>query len=173
MNTQIQQIIDRFTTAHGYNRWLDASELEQLLNNFVEELGKAGLLMPTLSAGALALCQERERQVSQKGFTARHDHFEPLLAFVQASMYYTECGFFAYRHRNDSDCVERMVSDDPQSKDIRNKWPFLWDKANRKPSVNAVLNFTKAEALLAAIIDKLMDEEAFDEWYNLHKQIKQ
>ena len=129
--------------------------------------------MPTLSAGALALCQERERQVSQKGFTARHDHFEPLLAFVQASMYYTECGFFAYRHRNDSDCVERMVSDDPQSKDIRNKWPFLWDKANRKPSVNAVLNFTKAEALLAAIIDKLMDEEAFDEWYNLHKQIKQ
>ena len=173
MNTQIQLIIDRFTTAHGYNRWLDASELEQLLNNFVEELGKAGLLMPTLSAGALALCQERERQVSQKGFTARHDHFEPLLAFVQASMYYTECGFFAYRHRNDSDCVERMVSDDPQSKDIRNKWPFLWDKANRKPSVNAVLNFTKAEALLAAIIDKLMDEEAFDEWYNLHKQIKQ
>ena len=111
MDTQIQQIIDRFTTAHGYNRWLDASELEQLLNNFVEDLRKAGLLMPTLSAGALALCQERERQITQKGFTAQHDHFQPLLGFVQAALYYTECGFFAYRHRNDSDCIERMVSD--------------------------------------------------------------
>ena len=172
MDPQIQQIIDRFTTAHGYNRWLDASELEQLLNNFVEELRKAGLLMPTLSAGALALCQERERQITQKGFTAQHDHLQPLFGFVQAALYYTECGFFAYRHRNDSDCIERMVSDNLRSKDIRNKWPFVWDKAHRKPSNNAIFNFTKAGALLAATIDKLMDEEAFREWYNQQTQFK-
>lgn len=94
--------------------------------------------------GAQMIAYERERHKTVEGYTAQHDRQHCDLELTRAA----ECYIDAAKAR-----VRGLL-------DYANK-PFYWpfEDATWKPSPSAVKMLVKSGALLAAEIDRLLEEE--------------
>ena len=89
--------------------------------------------------GADLICQERRRQIEVKGYNAYHDFREPLNHLVAGGISYAICDI-------DEECASAW-------------WP--WELDQWKPK-DRMRNLIRAGALIAAAIDKMLDEEDFE-----------
>ena len=94
-----------------------------------------------MKTGIELIAEERERQVSQEGWTPEHDQEHRLGELAKAAACYAV-------HHTDADVIE---SDE-------DAWPWAekWDKRGNDP----VRNLVKAGALVAAEIDRIQKREA-------------
>lgn len=113
-----------------------------------------------MSKGAELIAAERQRQIEQEGFDAKHDFREELSDMVKAANYYAEAATFA----RDYDCGERQIELMKDGMGFNCKWPFGWDKQWCKPSADPIRNLVKAGALIAACIDKIQHEKDFEQY---------
>lgn len=88
--------------------------------------------------GADLIARERDRQVSEEGWTPEHDDHHDRSEMARAALGYT------------IRAVEQTWGPYP-GKDL---WP--WDPSRWKPSDDPVRNLVKAGALVAAEIDRLL-----------------
>jgi hypothetical protein len=88
------------------------------------------------SAGAGLIAQERQRQVTHEGYDPAHDDEHGRGELVQAARAYAACYLL------------------PKFNADHAGWP--WDAASFKLSDDPVVNLTKAGALIAAEIDRLL-----------------
>lgn len=85
--------------------------------------------------------QERKRQIEVEGYDALHDFREPLNCIVSAAISYAMCDI------------------DMEEAEAWWHWDFMyWKPKDRRR------NLVRAGALIAAAIDKIQDEEKFEEW---------
>jgi hypothetical protein len=94
--------------------------------------------------GSTLIADERLRQVTQEGFTAKHDaELAPGQLWKAACAYLLHLGF-------------------PQARGIPSVWPwhtFWW-----KPSADPLRNLVKAGALIAAEIDRMQGTRPTSPW---------
>ena len=91
--------------------------------------------------GAELIAAERQRQVEDEGWTAKHDSTHRAGELAAAALCYISHGHPVQFRVLDFDEV----------------WP--WDRYWWKPSKNGIRNLVKAGALIAAEIDRLQREE--------------
>lgn len=84
--------------------------------------------------GAWDIYEERLRQVTEEGFSSKHDDQWDAEELVQAAKVYIDENYPFY--------------DAPM-------WPYRWDRKWHKPSKDPIRNLIKAGALIAAEIDRL------------------
>lgn len=94
-----------------------------------------------LTPGAERIALERQRQIEQEGWTPEHDREHKQNEMIEAAMCY------AY-----PDTAARHPVGDPPA-----GWP--WEKKWWKPSPSRVRNLEIAGALIAAEIDRCLNEE--------------
>lgn len=92
------------------------------------------------TTGARLIAAERQRQISQEGWTPEHDDEHQRHELIVAAMAYANGSLF-----------ESAGSVPPDY------WP--WDEVSWKPSDDPIRNLTKAGALIAAEIDRLQRKE--------------
>lgn len=86
--------------------------------------------------GVKLIEQERNRQITEEGYGYEHDRQESLEELLRAAVCYAKVNY------------EDITIDD---------WPKSWDYRYFKPTVT-LKNLQKAGALIAAAIDKYLDE---------------
>ncbi len=86
--------------------------------------------------GVKLIEQERNRQITEEGYDYEHDRQESLEELLRAAVCYTKVNY------------EDITIDD---------WPKSWNYTYWKPTVT-LRNLQKAGALIAAAIDKYIDE---------------
>lgn len=91
--------------------------------------------------------RERQRQIEEKGYDARHDFREPLNSIVAAAVSYAMC---------DIDMKEAEA------------W-WQWDFRHWKPK-DRKRNLVRAGALIAAAIDKIQMEEQLERYEQEKKE---
>jgi len=99
-----------------------------------------------MKTGIELIADERERQITQEGWTPEHDDCHRSGELNDAAIGYSQAA--AYQARGES--LAMIMSAVPAGM-IR--WP--WEDSWWKPSVDPVRNLTKAGALIAAEIDRL------------------
>jgi hypothetical protein len=82
--------------------------------------------------------QERNRQITEEGYDYEHDKQESLNELLKAAVCYTKVNY-----------VDIDFED----------WPQTWDYRYWKPTTT-LRNLQKAGALIAAAIDKILDESS-------------
>lgn len=96
--------------------------------------------------GAELIAAERQRQISEEGWTADHDNEHEDGEMAKAACCYAD----------HDDICRRRYDESPHE-----HWP--WDEEWWKPSGNRIRDLTKAGALIAAEIDRLQRGSALDE----------
>jgi len=91
-----------------------------------------------MKSGIELIAAERERQISEEGWSASHDDTHRNRQLAQAALAY--CEFEAFPHPT-------------YSGDAPATWP--WEIRWWKPDENPIRNLVKAGALIAAEIDRL------------------
>ena len=86
--------------------------------------------------GVKLIEQERNRQITEEGYDYEHDRQESLEELLRAAVCYAKVNY---------EPIERS------------EWPHSWDYSYWKPTVT-LRNLQKAGALIAAAIDKYLDE---------------
>lgn len=86
--------------------------------------------------GEELISQERERQITQEGWTPKHDDEHVDGELLDAA--------YCYLYSEDVNCYESGI---PFG------WP--WEPRSWKPSEDIIINLVKAGALIAAEIDRL------------------
>lgn len=89
--------------------------------------------------GVKLIEQERNRQITEEGYDYEHDRQESLEELLRAAVCYTKVNY------------DGVTIDD---------WPKSWDYTCWKPSVT-LRNLQKAGALIAAAIDKCINENHY------------
>lgn len=97
------------------------------------------------SEGANLIEVERCRQVEREGFSLEHDDSHDRGELIEAATAYIMAAIKCERH-------ERYMNKQPPK-----QWP--WDDSDWKPSDDTIRNLTKAGALLAAEIDRLLRQQ--------------
>jgi hypothetical protein len=97
-------------------------------------------------SGLARITDERLRQIKAEGWTVEHDAEHRLGELAQAAMCYTLVANMITRWGSDGMNLSRMPS-----------WP--WDERWWKPSGDAVRNLEKAGALIAAEIDRILNDK--------------
>ena len=92
-----------------------------------------------ISRGATLIKDERERQIREEGWDAKHDDKHKLSELISAAICYADCA----RDKSGFHC-SRFPSN----------WP--WDEKSWKPTGDSIKDLTKAGALIAAEIDRLL-----------------
>ena len=92
--------------------------------------------------GADLIAAERDRQVTEEGFTPEHDDAHIPGDLARAGAAYTMLAFAPKEF-------------------VRNLWP--WPRAQFKPSDDPIRNLVRAGALIAAELDRLLRQQARDE----------
>ena len=105
--------------------------------------------------GIELIAKERKRQIEEKGFNAKHDHDHKSndLALAGAIYALPEKArlFVSYGNNGDKESYYPLL------------WPF--EMKNYKPSPNdRKRELIKAGALIAAEIDRIIDEERFEQY---------
>ena len=99
--------------------------------------------------------RERQRQVEEEGYDARHDFRHTLKEFINAAIAYAIYEDDAYVSGDDGEtCCEKL-------------WP--WDKEFWKPK-DRKRNLVRAGALIAAAIDKIQMEEQLERYEQEKKE---
>lgn len=98
------------------------------------------------ATGTDLIREERRRQIEEEGYDANHDFREPLNCIVAAAVSYAMC---------DIDMKEAEA------------W-WQWDFKYWKPK-DRRRNLVRAGALIAAALDKMQDEEEFEEYKRNNK----
>ena len=91
--------------------------------------------------GIELIAKERQRQIEEEGYDAKHDFREPLNRFIAGAVSYAVF---------DIDEGEAFAW-----------WP--WDYEYWKPK-DRKRNLIRAGALIAAALDKMQDENDFEKW---------
>jgi len=99
-----------------------------------------------MKTGTQLIEEERQRQISQEGWTPEHDSAHRSGDLNDAAIVYAQAA--AYQARGES---HEMIQSAQKAGMIR--WP--WEDAWWKPSADQVKNLVKAGALIAAEIDRL------------------
>ncbi len=107
--------------------------------------------------GIERITKERYRQISEEGFDKEHDANEKFNNLIKAVLYYTEASVFAYEYGDKN--PEYVVDLMKQQELFKNTFPFEWNKKWCKPSAEPIRNLEKAGALIAAAIDKIINEQ--------------
>jgi hypothetical protein len=92
-----------------------------------------------MKTGIELIADERERQVSQEGWTPEHDNEHEECELTEAAVCYALTGREV--------ALQATVCPNPSG------WP--WDMKSWKPSPDPIRNLVKAGALIAAEIDRL------------------
>jgi len=98
-----------------------------------------------MRTGAQLIAEERERQISQEGWTLAHDDGHDMAQLSGAAACYAIAG-------NEAAMGNTIHAPMP------GLWP--WSESWWKPSADPIRNLTKAGALIAAEIDRLQRKEA-------------
>lgn len=98
------------------------------------------------------IAAERERQLAEKGWTPQHDdeHSDGELAYAAESY------AFAAACQSHGDGVPPGMLHSR----VPNHWPPAWSEDWWKPSEDPIRNLSKAGALIAAEIDRLIRAQA-------------
>lgn len=94
--------------------------------------------------GAELIAFERQRQITEEGWTYEHDRNHTQAELVRAAMCYA-----------DRAGLQIISSQGGDQLRMRPSWP--WDMRSWKPKSNPLDNLVKAGALIAAEIDRLQD----------------
>jgi hypothetical protein len=107
--------------------------------------------MSEQKTGAELIAAERQRQVTEEGYTAEHDigHVDELL---QAAKCYAETARFHLRHPEAWQWQSPVPVDDDTG---QRYWP--WNDEEWKPGIDPVRMLEKAGALIAAAIDAVTE----------------
>ena len=95
--------------------------------------------------GAKLIARERNRQVTKEKFTSAHDDEHELGEMTQAAIIYATAE------------VRQMKMENLDDPFWAEDWP--WENGDFKPSPDAIRNLTKAGALIAAEIDRLLRKQ--------------
>lgn len=98
-----------------------------------------------MKTGIELITEERQRQISQEGWTPSHDDKMRHGQLAAAALTYTEAHLI--RENFNEDKVPGMICDV-----MMERWP--WDEEGFK-TTNSIRDLTKAGALIAAEIDRL------------------
>lgn len=98
-----------------------------------------------MKTGIELITEERQRQVSQEGWTPSHDDDMRHGQLAAAALTYTDAHLI--RENYNESLVPRMICDV-----MMQRWP--WDEQSFK-TTNSIRDLTKAGALIAAEIDRL------------------
>jgi hypothetical protein len=103
-----------------------------------------------MTRGTELIDAERDRQITEEGYTAKHDK-DHAWELIRAGALYADqtaqrIKGFPYLPAGVTD-----ISDDP--------WVWPWDASYWKPTGDPVRDLVKAGALIAAAIDSLLEEE--------------
>lgn len=91
------------------------------------------------TTGAYLIAEERERQISDEGYSSEHDHLHPSYVLAKAGVAYA-------------------LLDIPKKRDVAMKTYWPWERAQFKPK-DKKRNLIRAGALIAAAIDRMATEE--------------
>jgi hypothetical protein len=92
------------------------------------------------AGGAELITEERQRQISQEGWTPEHDDGHDGSEMLRAAVCYVNCASLQSTH-----CI--------QPEGVPGLWP--WESSQWNPSPDPVRNLVIAGALIAAEIDRL------------------
>lgn len=118
-------------------------------SNFERLCKKYKLTLPPLVLnGVQRIEKERQRQIEREGFDASNDKKSSPADFMKAAVSYINS---AYISLNGSSLEKRKES-------MQECWPETWDKDFCKPSEDIKRDLVKAGALIAAAIDRILNE---------------
>lgn len=143
-------LFDAQACLHGY-LWLlevEKREEETLRKLYTDSLQSRRAIedqvpIGLFSIGAITIMRERERQISQKGYTPRSDAVYTLGQLTQGAICYAETAHVQ---------IAKGITTLPPCY-VHKDWP--WDRSTFKPSADPKVNLAKAAAMLAADFDRL------------------
>ena len=107
------------------------------------------------------IAEERKRQIEKEGFDAKHDHEHRDNDLAIAGAIYA------------APEKARLFVSNGKDGDKQDYYPLLWpfDRKSYKPTPDdRKRELVKAGALIAAEIDRIIDQENFDKWSAEHKE---